>query len=240
MQRIMWVARATPGISRAWPSALRQHAPVAPSKAPLQSLSTRTAEKTADLFPELPEESPGGLHDDLEVSSLYDRYKGLDSTQGVLSFASALRTVKPAPPAPLPEVKKVRATINHSRHKVNDICRLIRGLSAHEAMVQLHFSQKRIADEIKRALAAAIKTATRDRKLDEDRLVVSQAFVGRNTPLVRVRYHSQSRMGRVNKPRTRLTIVLSEVPHGDPRAVGRIVSHRSGHLPQRPRWAKLH
>ena len=60
----------------------------------------------------------------------------------------------------------------------------------------------------------------------------------RNTPLKRVRYHSQSRMGQVHKPRTRLTVVLEEVPHGDPRAVGRVVSHRAGKVPNRPRWVK--
>ena len=86
-------------------------------------------------------------------------------------------------------------------------------------------------------LVKAVKVAT-DRGYDEDRLVVGQAFVGRDTPLVRRRYHSMSRGGKVHKPRSQLTLVLTEVPHGDRRAVGRIVTHRTGKLPSTPRWKK--
>lgn len=106
-----------------------------------------------------------------------------------------------------------------------------------EADVQLYFSQKRVAADVRGLLGKTIRLA-KDRGLDEERLVVAQAFVGRDTPLVRRRYHSMSRGGKVHKPRSRLTLLLQEVPHGDRRAVGRVVSHRRGRLPKTPRWKK--
>ncbi|MCH2375161.1 MAG: hypothetical protein MK538_13315, partial [Planctomycetes bacterium] len=43
-----------------------------------------------------------------------------------------------------------------------------------------------------------------DQGFDPERVIVAHAFVGRDTPLVRRRYHSMSRGGRVHKPRSRL------------------------------------
>ena len=106
-----------------------------------------------------------------------------------------------------------------------------------EADVQLYFSQKRVATAVRGLLAKTIRLA-KERGLDEERLVVAQAFVGRDTPLVRRRYHSMSRGGRAEKPRSQLTLVLQQVPHGDRRAIGRVVSHRGGRLPKVPRWKK--
>lgn len=186
------------------------------------------------VLPALPAVSEPGA-----IPQEYESYMALDSSGGVLGFVSDLRARKTPAPAPLPQVQRVKSSINHSRHKLNDVCRTIRGLSAHEAIVQLHFSQKRVADDVRRVVAGAMRAATGPvHALNADRLVVAHAYVGRNTPLKRVRYHSQSRMGQVHKPRTRLTVVLEEVPHGDPRAVGRVVSHRAGKVPNRPRWVK--
>ena len=199
--------------------------------------SEAAAAASAGILPGLPSEeaSPGG-----EVGWLYDSYAAEGAAGGIVDFATKMTETKPDA-APLREVvlsNHSKHSLHISRHKLNDVCRTIRGLSAHEASVQLYFSQKRVSTAVQALLVKAVKVA-KDRGYDEERLVIGQAFVGRDTPLVRRRYHSMSRGGKVHKPRSQLTLHLTEVPHGDRRAVGRIVTHRGpGKLPSTPRWKK--
>lgn len=275
-------ARAAPCAVRA-PVYTRCAAALAPAARAISMAAPRAqaapSSRDVDLLPDLPSEAaqPGG-----EVGWLYDGYAtgGAAAAGGIVDFSTKLVQTKERK-EPLPEVRMSnhsKHALHISRHKLNDLCRTIRGLSVHvsrrppairtrgscpvprpravvrsippclspalarawthqEAEVQLYFSQKRIATAVRGLLAKTVRVA-KERGLDEERLFVAQAFVGRDTPLVRRRYHSMSRGGRVHKPRSQLTLVLQEVPHGDRRAVGRVVTHRQGRLPSTPRWKK--
>ena len=59
------------------------------------------------------------------------------------------------------------------------VAQSIRGLSAGLALAELQFSNKRIAQDVKKVLEAAIANAENNHDLDVDRLVVSEAFVGK-------------------------------------------------------------
>ena len=60
------------------------------------------------------------------------------------------------------------------------------------------------------ALKSAAANAENNHGMDGTRLVVSRAIVGRSTPLKRVRFHGKGRMGRKERPRTHLTIMVKE------------------------------
>ena len=98
-----------------------------------------------------------------------------------------------------------------SPRKLNLVARSIRGLPAEDALAELSFSRKRIARTVKEVLQAAIANAENNHELDVDRLVVSEATVGRSLVMKRLRARARGRVGRIRKPFSNLTIVVSEV-----------------------------
>jgi large subunit ribosomal protein L22 len=72
------------------------------------------------------------------------------------------------------------------------------------------FCERRVAHEVKKVLQAAIANAENNHQLDVDRLVVSEASVGR--ALVMKRFHTRGRgkSARVEKPFSNLTVIVAE------------------------------
>ena len=66
-----------------------------------------------------------------------------------------------------------------SARKLNLVARAIRGKTAASALAELTFSQRRIANDVKKVLQAAIANAENNHQLDVDRLYVKEATVGR-------------------------------------------------------------
>jgi len=77
------------------------------------------------------------------------------------------------------EAKAFSASIRISPQKLNVVAQSIRGLAAEAALVQLTFSKRRIAQDVKKVLQSAIANAENNHQLDVDRLVVSEAYVGK-------------------------------------------------------------
>ena len=98
-----------------------------------------------------------------------------------------------------------------SPRKLNLVARSIRGMPAEAALAELSFSRKRIARTVREVLQAAIANAENNHELDVDRLVVSEATVGRSLVMKRLRARARGRVGRIRKPFSNLTIVVSEV-----------------------------
>ena len=98
-----------------------------------------------------------------------------------------------------------------SPRKLNLVARSIRGLSAEAALAELSFSRRRIARTVREVLQAAIANAENNHELDVDHLVVSEATVGRSMVMKRLRARARGRVGRIRKPFSNLTIVVSEV-----------------------------
>ncbi len=98
-----------------------------------------------------------------------------------------------------------------SPRKLNLVARSIRGMPVETALAELSFSRKRIAGTVREVLQAAIANAENNHELDVDRLVVSEATVGRSLVIKRLRARARGRVGRIRKPFSNLTIVVSEV-----------------------------
>ena len=78
------------------------------------------------------------------------------------------------------EAKAVINRIRISPQKLNLVAQMIRGMKVSDAMTQLAFSKKRVAQEVKKGLQSAIANAENNHNLDVDALVVKEAYVGKN------------------------------------------------------------
>ena len=71
-------------------------------------------------------------------------------------------------------------------------------------------SRRRIAGEVKKVLQSAIANAENNHMLDVDRLVVTEATVGRTFVMKRFRARARGRIGRLEKPFSNLTVTVRE------------------------------
>ena len=117
-----------------------------------------------------------------------------------------------ANPRRLPDNKALARNpmIRTSAQKLNVVAAMIRGKTASAALASLVFCERRVAHEVKKVLQAAIANAENNHQLDVDRLVVSEASVGR--ALVMKRFHTRGRgkSARVEKPFSNLTVIVAE------------------------------
>lgn len=100
--------------------------------------------------------------------------------------------------------------VRTSPQKLNLVAQMIRGQRVQKALLDLEFSQKRIAKAVYKALQSAIANAENNHNLDVDRLVVKTAVVGKGLVMKRFRPRAKGRAGRIEKPFSNLTIVVSE------------------------------
>ena len=100
--------------------------------------------------------------------------------------------------------------IRTSPQKLNLVAQMIRGKDAAAALTDLAFSRRRIAVDVRKVLQAAIANAENNHQLDVDRLVVSEATVGRAFVMKRFRPRARGRVGRIRKPFSNLTVIVRE------------------------------
>lgn len=98
-----------------------------------------------------------------------------------------------------------------SPQKLNLVAAMIRGKKVDRALNDLTFSNKRIAQDVKKCLQSAIANAENNHNLDVDELVVAEAFVGKNLVMKRGRPRARGRFGRIIKPFSELTIRVRQV-----------------------------
>jgi large subunit ribosomal protein L22 len=108
------------------------------------------------------------------------------------------------------EAQAMSKMIRISPIKLNLVAGGIRGLKVEQALSELSFSKRRIAKDVKKVLQSAIANAENNHQLDVDQLVVAEAFVGKTMVMKRFRARARGRAGRINKPFSRLTIVVRE------------------------------
>jgi large subunit ribosomal protein L22 len=109
------------------------------------------------------------------------------------------------------EARAVTRLMRVSPQKLNLLAQLIRGKKVDKALADLTFSRKRIAKDVKKTLQSAIANAENNHNLDVDALVVSEAYVGKNLVLKRVRPRARGRSGPILKPFAQITVVLRQV-----------------------------
>ena len=101
-------------------------------------------------------------------------------------------------------------SVRSSAQKLNLVAESIRGMDASKALIQLQFSKKRIASDVKKVLQSAIANAENNHNLDIDKLIVSEAYVGKALVMKRFRPRARGRGGKILKPISNLTVIVKE------------------------------
>jgi large subunit ribosomal protein L22 len=108
------------------------------------------------------------------------------------------------------QAKAVCRSIRTSSRKLNLVAQTIRGLKAEKAVAELSFSKKRIAKVALELLQSAISNAENNHNMNIDKLVVSEAYVGKGIVMKRMNARGRGRSARILKPFSSMTIVVSE------------------------------
>ena len=109
------------------------------------------------------------------------------------------------------EARAVARLMRVSPQKLNLVAQLIRGKKVDRALADLTFSRKRIAKDVKKTLESAIANAENNHDLDVDALIVSEAYVGKNIVMKRLRARARGRSARILKPFSQMTVVVRQV-----------------------------
>jgi len=104
---------------------------------------------------------------------------------------------------------KARA-VRSSARKLNLVAASIRGKSASAALTQLRFEKRRIAQDVKKVLQAAVANAENNHGLDVDKLYVAEAWVGRAFVMKRFHTRGRGRSAGIEKPFSNLTVIVRE------------------------------
>lgn len=105
------------------------------------------------------------------------------------------------------------AMVKHLRtspQKLNLVAQTIRGKDAGKALIDLEFNNRRVAQDVRKALQSAIANAENNHGLDVDRLYVAEAYVGKDLVMKRFRARARGRAARILKPFSRLTVIVRE------------------------------
>jgi large subunit ribosomal protein L22 len=108
------------------------------------------------------------------------------------------------------EAKAYVKALRISPRKLNLVAQSIRGKTAQAALAELTFSKRRIAQDVRKALQAAIANAENNHQLDVDRLFVKEATVGRAVVMKRFHARGRGRAARVEKWFSNLTVIVRE------------------------------
>ena len=101
-------------------------------------------------------------------------------------------------------------SVRSGAQKLNLVAASIRGMDVSKALLQLQFSKKRIAVDVKKVLQSAIANAENNHDLDIDKLVVSEAYVGKALVMKRFRPRARGRGAKILKPISNLTVIVKE------------------------------
>ena len=108
-------------------------------------------------------------------------------------------------------VRSVNKNIRSSTRKLNPILKAIVGKKVDVAIRDLTFSDKRITKDIKKTLSSAVANAENNFQYNIDRLVVKEAYCGKQIVMKRFRPRAKGRAAPIKKPYSNLTIILSEM-----------------------------
>ena len=107
-------------------------------------------------------------------------------------------------------VKSVNKNVRSSTRKLNPILKSIVGKKVDVALRNLSFSDKRISNDVSKTLSSAIANAENNYQYDIDKLVVKEAYCGKQIVMKRFRPRAKGRAAPIKKPYSNLTIILSE------------------------------
>ena len=108
------------------------------------------------------------------------------------------------------EAKAVARNLRVSPQKLNLVAGMIRGKKVEQALAELEFSRKRIADDVRKCVMSAVANAENNHDLDVNELVVAEAYVGKNLIMKRFHARGRGRSGKIVKPFSMITVVVRE------------------------------
>ena len=108
-------------------------------------------------------------------------------------------------------VRSVNKNVRSSTRKLNPILKAIVGKKADLAIRDLEFSDKRISHDIKKTLSSAVANAENNYQYDIDKLIVKEAYCGKQLVMKRFRPRAKGRAAPIKKPYSNVTIILSEI-----------------------------
>ena len=108
-------------------------------------------------------------------------------------------------------VKSINKNVRSSTRKLKPILKSIVGKKVGIAVRDLSFSDKRISNDVKKTLSSAIANAENNFQFDIDKLIVKEAYCGKQVVMKRFRPRAKGRAAPIKKPFSNLTIVLSEL-----------------------------
>ena len=107
-------------------------------------------------------------------------------------------------------VKSVNKNVRSSTRKLNPILKSIVGKKVDIAIRDLTFSDKRISKDIRKTISSAIANAENNYQYDIDKLIVKEAYCGKQVVMKRFRARAKGRAAEIMKPYSNLTIILTE------------------------------
>ena len=107
-------------------------------------------------------------------------------------------------------VRSVNKNIRSSTRKLNPILKAIVGKKVDIAIRDLDFSEKRIAKDIKKTISSAVANAENNYQYDIDKLIIKEAYCGKQITMKRFRPRAKGRASPILKPYSNLTIILTE------------------------------
>ena len=107
-------------------------------------------------------------------------------------------------------VKSVNKNVRSSVKKLKPILKSIVGKKVDIAIRDLSFSEKRISKDIKKTISSAIANAENNYQYDIDKLIIKEAYCGKQVVMKRFRARAKGRASPIMKPYSNLTIILRE------------------------------
>ena len=107
-------------------------------------------------------------------------------------------------------VRSINNNIRSSVRKLNPILKDIVGKKVEVARRNLEFSEKRITKDIKKTIDSAVANAENNFQYDIDKLIVKEAYCGKNITMKRFRPRAKGRAAPILKPYSSVTIILTE------------------------------
>ena len=107
-------------------------------------------------------------------------------------------------------VKSVNKNVRSSTRKLSPILKSIVGKKVDVAIRDLSFSDKRISKDIKKTISSAVANAENNYQYDIDKLIVKEAYCGKQVVMKRFRVRAKGRAAGIMKHYSNLTIILTE------------------------------
>ena len=107
-------------------------------------------------------------------------------------------------------VKSINKNVRSSTRKLKPILKSIVGKKVDLVIRDLSFSDKRISKDVKKTISSAIANAENNYQYDIDKLIVKEAYCGKQVIMKRFRPRAKGRAASIMKPYSNVTIILTE------------------------------